>query len=69
MTGDTRPPRGTSPPGKREDCVKLMMAVIRPAKLDETRDVLSGLGIQGLTVTEVRGFGSGKPANRRYRRR
>ena len=49
--------------------MKLIVAVIRSAKLDETRDALSGLGIQGLTVTEVQGFGPGKAANRRYRRR
>ena len=49
--------------------MKPIVAVIRPAKLDETRDALSGLGIQDLAVTEAQGFGPGKPANRRYRRR
>ena len=49
--------------------MKLIVAVIWSAKLDETRDALSELGIQGLTVTEMRDFGPGKPANRRYRRK
>ncbi len=37
--------------------MKMVMAVIKPFKLDEVRDALTELGIQGLTVTEVRGFG------------
>ena len=37
--------------------MKMVMAVIKPFKLDEVRDSLTELGIQGITVTEVRGFG------------
>lgn len=37
--------------------MKLIAAVTGPAKLDKTRDALSGLGIQGVAVTEVQGFG------------
>ena len=37
--------------------MKMVMAIIKPAKLDAVRDALTGIGIQGLTVTEVRGFG------------
>ena len=37
--------------------MKLIMAFIKPFKLDEVRDALTPLGVQGLTVTEVKGFG------------
>ncbi|MCY4497630.1 MAG: P-II family nitrogen regulator [Rhodospirillaceae bacterium] len=47
--------------------MKLIVAVIRPAKLDGTRDALSGLGSQGLTVTEVRGFGRQRGHTEFYR--
>ena len=40
--------------------MKMVMAVIKPFKLDEVRDSLTELGIQGITVTEVRGFGRQK---------
>ena len=36
--------------------MKMVMAVIKPFKLDEVRDSLTELGVQGITVTEVRGF-------------
>jgi nitrogen regulatory protein P-II 2 len=37
--------------------MKMVVAIIKPAKLDAVRDALTGIGVQGLTVTEVRGFG------------
>ncbi|MFA7430375.1 MAG: P-II family nitrogen regulator [Rhodospirillaceae bacterium] len=37
--------------------MKLVMAVIKPFKLDDVREALSAIGIQGLTVSEVKGFG------------
>ena len=37
--------------------MKLVIAIIKPFKLDETREALSSLGVQGMTVTEVKGFG------------
>ena len=37
--------------------MKMIMAVIKPFKLDEVREALTGLGVQGMTVTEVKGFG------------
>ena len=37
--------------------MKLMMAVVKPHKLDEVRDALTQIGVEGLTVTEVRGYG------------
>ena len=47
--------------------MKMVMAVIKPFKLDEVRDALTELGIQGLTVTEVRGFGRQKGHTEIYR--
>ena len=40
--------------------MKLVAAVIKPFKLDEVREALSGIGVQGITVTEVKGFGRQK---------
>ena len=40
--------------------MKLIIAIIKPFKLDEVRVALSGIGVQGLTVTEVKGFGRQK---------
>jgi nitrogen regulatory protein PII len=37
--------------------MKMVVAIIKPAKLDAVREALTGIGVQGLTVTEVRGFG------------
>ncbi len=47
--------------------MKLVMAVFKPFKLDEVRDALTGLGIQGLTVSEVKGFGRQKGQTEIYR--
>ena len=47
--------------------MKMVMAVIKPFKLDEVRDSLTELGIQGITVTEVRGFGRQKGHTEIYR--
>ena len=47
--------------------LKLISAVIKPFKLDDVRDALSELGIQGLTVTEVKGFGRQKGHTELYR--
>ncbi len=47
--------------------MKLVMAVIKPFKLEEVRDALTPLGVQGLTVTEVRGFGRQKGQTEIYR--
>ena len=37
--------------------MKLIMAIIKPFKLDDVREALTSLGLQGMTVTEVKGFG------------
>jgi nitrogen regulatory protein PII len=47
--------------------MKLVMAIIKPFKLDEVRDALTPLGVQGLTVTEVKGFGRQKGHKEVYR--
>ena len=52
---------------KRGHEMKLIMAVIKPFKLEEVRDALTALGIQGLTVSEVKGFGRQKGQTEIYR--
>ena len=47
--------------------MKLITAIIKPFKLDDVRDVLFELGIQGMTVTEVKGFGRQKGIAELYR--
>jgi nitrogen regulatory protein P-II 2 len=47
--------------------MKLVMAVIKPFKLDEVREALTSLGVTGLTVTEVKGFGRQKGHTEIYR--
>lgn len=47
--------------------MKLIIAIIKPFKLDEVRIALSTLGVQGLTVTEVKGFGRQKGHTELYR--
>lgn len=47
--------------------MKLVMAIIKPFKLDEVREALSGLGVQGLTVSEVKGYGRQKGQSEIYR--
>jgi len=47
--------------------VKLVTAIIKPFKLDDVRNALSELGIQGMTLTEVKGFGRQKGHTELYR--
>jgi nitrogen regulatory protein P-II 2 len=47
--------------------MKLVIAIIKPFKLDEVRESLTALGVQGLTVTEVKGFGRQKGQTEIYR--
>jgi nitrogen regulatory protein P-II 1 len=47
--------------------MKLIIAVIKPFKLEEVKEALSGIGIAGLTVTEVKGFGRQKGHTEIYR--
>jgi nitrogen regulatory protein P-II 2 len=47
--------------------VKMVMAIIKPFKLDDVREGLSEIGVQGITVTEVKGFGRQKGHTELYR--
>ena len=47
--------------------MKLITAIIKPFKLDEVREALAGVGLQGITVTEVKGFGRQKGHTELYR--
>jgi nitrogen regulatory protein P-II 2 len=47
--------------------MKLITAIIKPFKLDEVREGLSALGVQGMTVTEVKGYGRQKGHTEIYR--
>ena len=47
--------------------MKLIIAIIKPFKLDDVRDALTGLGVHGMTVTEVKGYGRQKGHSEIYR--
>ncbi len=47
--------------------MKIIIAIIKPFKLDEVRQALSGLGLSGMTVTEVKGYGRQKGHTEIYR--
>ena len=47
--------------------MKLVVAIVKPFKLDEVREALADIGVNGLTVTEVRGFGRQKGHTELYR--
>ncbi len=47
--------------------MKLVTAIIKPFKLDDVREALSDIGVQGITVTEVKGFGRQKGHTELYR--
>lgn len=50
-----------------EQVMKLITAVIKPFKLDDVREALSGVGVSGITATEVKGFGRQKGHTELYR--
>src|SRR3989344_4301917 len=52
---------------RRPSDMKLVTAIIKPFKLDEVREALSAIGVQGITVTEVKGFGRQKGHTELYR--
>jgi nitrogen regulatory protein P-II 1 len=52
---------------KGEPCMKMIMAIIKPFKLDDVREALAESGIAGITVTEVKGFGRQKGHTELYR--
>jgi nitrogen regulatory protein P-II 2 len=47
--------------------MKLVVAIIKPFKLDEVRDALTGVGVHGMTITEVKGYGRQKGHTEIYR--
>jgi nitrogen regulatory protein P-II 2 len=47
--------------------MKIVMAIIKPFKLDDVRDALTGIGVHGMTVTEVKGYGRQKGHTEIYR--
>jgi nitrogen regulatory protein P-II 2 len=47
--------------------MKMVTAIVKPFKLDEVREALSTIGVQGITVTEVKGFGRQKGHTELYR--
>ncbi|HEY4957895.1 MAG TPA: P-II family nitrogen regulator [Caldimonas sp.] len=47
--------------------MKMVTAIVKPFKLDEVREALSAIGVQGVTVTEVKGFGRQKGHTELYR--
>jgi nitrogen regulatory protein P-II 2 len=54
-------------PADEGPSMKLITAIIKPFKLEEVREALSALGVQGMTVTEVKGFGRQKGHTEIYR--
>jgi nitrogen regulatory protein P-II 2 len=59
--------RPTTMPRTEDADMKLVMAIIKPFKLDDVREALTPLGVQGLTVSEVKGFGRQKGQTEIYR--
>jgi nitrogen regulatory protein P-II 2 len=51
----------------KEETMKIVMAIIKPFKLDEVRDALTAIGVHGMTVTEVKGYGRQKGHTEIYR--
>src|SRR4029079_14367557 len=76
LRGKLRGSGSVNPPALREgrkraqagiESMKIVMAIIKPFKLDEVRDALTSIGVQGLTVTEVKGYGRQKGHTEIYR--
>lgn len=53
-------------PGGGRTHEKIVMAIIKPFKLEEVRDALTAIGVHGLTVTEVKGYGRQKGRSEIY---
>jgi nitrogen regulatory protein P-II 2 len=52
---------------RREESMKLVIAIIKPFKLDDVRDALTAIGVHGMTVSEVKGYGRQKGHTEIYR--
>jgi nitrogen regulatory protein P-II 1 len=62
-----RPARQVQTKAPREDLMKKIEAIIKPFKLDDVKEALTGIGVIGMTVSEVRGFGRQKGHTELYR--
>src|ERR1043165_60123 len=60
-------PAGTSESGRISDAMKKLEAIIKPFKLDEVKEALQEVGLQGITVMEAKGFGRQKGHTELYR--
>jgi nitrogen regulatory protein P-II 1 len=58
---------GRERPGRAEEHMKKIEAIIKPFKLDEVKEALQEVGVQGITVTEAKGFGRQKGHTELYR--
>jgi nitrogen regulatory protein P-II 1 len=58
---------GAEQPGRAEEHMKKIEAIIKPFKLDEVKEALQEVGVQGITVTEAKGFGRQKGHTELYR--
>jgi nitrogen regulatory protein PII len=67
VSGGTRFERTRVKAPKRREIMKWIMAIIKPHKLDEVREALTASGVQGMTVSEVKGFGRQKGHTEVYR--
>lgn len=60
-------PTDVSRKGEKDMSLKLVVAIVKPFKLDEIRVALTNIGVQGMTVSEVKGFGRQKGQTEIYR--
>ena len=56
-----------SPVARENDAMKFVMAIVKPFKIDDIREALLEIGVEGLTITEVKGFGRQKGHTEIYR--
>jgi nitrogen regulatory protein P-II 2 len=64
---ETAPSADRKGASAKEETMKIVMAIIKPFKLDEVRDALTAIGVHGMTVTEVKGYGRQKGHTEIYR--
>src|SRR3981189_2118155 len=67
VAAEEGPLRGSNPPDQGKRPMKIVMAIIKPFKLDEVRDAMTAVGVSGMTVTEVKGYGRQKGHTEIYR--
>src|SRR6266511_976084 len=67
LSESSHPARQVQTKAPREDVMKKIEAIIKPFKLDDVKEALTGIGVIGMTVSEVRGFGRQKGHTELYR--